>query len=96
MVNNHKSVLFLAESPEANGQKEGTLLPWIKLRGDDANPCGVHPGRKVKDARLKKIRRMDGSLCSCRAVLLFCIAGGDVQEGGSGWMGGLPSPTLAC
>ena len=43
-------------------------------------PGRVDPGQKVKDARLKKIHRMDGSLCSCLAVLLFCIAGGDVER----------------
>ena len=29
---------------------------------------GVHAGQKVKDAWLKKIRRMDDSLCSCRVL----------------------------
>ena len=49
-------------------------------------PGRVDPGQKVKDARLKRIHRMDGSLCSCLAVLLFCIAGGDVErEPVGGW-----------
>ena len=58
-------------------------------------PGRVDPGQKVKDARLKKIHRMDGSLCSCLAVLLFCIAGGDVEREPVGGWKACPS-TLAC
>ena len=35
----------------------------------------VHAGQKVKDAWLKKIRRMDGSLASSSSPSLFCSAG---------------------
>ena len=36
---------------------------------------GVQAGQKVKDAWLKKIRRMDGSLASSSSPSLFCSAG---------------------
>ena len=40
----------------------------------------VHAGQKVKDAWLKKIRRMDGSLASSSSPSLFCSAGERVRR----------------
>ena len=53
----------------------------------------VHAGQKVKDAWLKKIRRMDGSLASSSSPSLFCSAGERVRRapvGGKPWQLGLP------
>ena len=54
---------------------------------------GVSAGQKVKDAWLKKIRRMNGSLASSSSPSLFCSAGERVRRGpvgGKPWQLGLP------
>ena len=82
----------MAKSPEAGGQKEGTLF----LRGEDGNPCGVHPGWKVKDVKAEEDPQngWQSLFLPCCSAVLHCWGG--CLEGGSGWMGGLPGPTLAC
>ena len=66
---------------------------WVSEELVTLVESGVQAGQKVKDAWLKKIRRMDGSLASSFCSSLFCIAGQRVRRapvGGKPWQLDLP------
>ena len=91
MVDNPK-MAFLA--PMAGGQRFGdcSSAAWVSEELVlTLVESGVHAGQKVKDAWLKKIRRMDGSLASSSSPSLFCSAEERVRRapvGGKPWQVG--------